>query len=92
MQQLIDPPVTSLSLKELAEILVRHHGYTEGIYETTIEFQIAVGAVGPNPQQTLPGAIVGISKIGLSKISEMNHHSVDASLINAPKKPRAKKA
>lgn len=91
MPQPTEKNTTSFSLRELAELLVRHHGYTEGIYETTLEFQVAIGSVGPNPQEVLPGAIVGISRIGLTKIPEMSPHSVDASLLAKPKKPRAKK-
>lgn len=92
MQPTIEPLNGSLSLKELAEILVKNSGYTEGFYEAAFEFQIGVGGIGPDKSQTVPGVAVGIHRIGLHKIAEMNHNSVDASTINKPQKVRSKKS
>jgi hypothetical protein len=55
-------------MKELAAVLVKHYGITEGRYDILVEFQIGVGGVGPTPDSRLPGAMVGISKIGLSPV------------------------
>ena len=54
------------SLTELAEILSKHHGLHEGLYEVAFELQVGIGAIGPAPGSTLPGAMVGI-KVGLRK-------------------------
>lgn len=65
-------------MRELAEVLIRHHGLHEGIYDTAIEFQFALGQVGPDPQKPMPGAMLGVSRIGLVKVNNAGPQSVDA--------------
>jgi len=83
-------------LREIAELLVRHQGLHEGLYDLAIEFQIAVGGVGPSPESILPGAMVGVKRIGLKQAALLGPTTVDASIINPPpaavKKVAAKKA
>jgi hypothetical protein len=82
-QQLTDPaarttvgsaigesPAEPLSLRELGELLVRHYGINEGIYELTVEFQLGVGALGPSPTELLPSAIASLNRIGLRRVAE----------------------
>lgn len=83
--------IALLSLKELAAILVRHKELHEGLYDVSMEFQIAVGAIGPSPDAVLPGAMVGISRIGLSKVEQMGPQTVDAAMLNPAKKPHPRK-
>ena len=47
---------STLSLKELATILIKHHGYPEGFYEIGLQFNIPLGAVGPGHSKVFPGA------------------------------------
>ena len=56
------PPLT---VKELAALLVKHYGLTEGKFDLLVEYQVAIGAVGPNPVDILPGVVVGLAKMGL---------------------------
>lgn len=83
---------TPLTLKELATLLVSHYGYHDGLYEVSVEISIGIGPVGPSPEETLPGAIVGVSRIGLVKAARASKHTVDAAEVN-PKssKPKGKK-
>jgi hypothetical protein len=87
-----------IPLKELAAILIRHYDHHEGFYEVGVQFNIAVGSVGPGPDPTLaaPGAVVAVAGIGLAKCSESSPLGVDASLVNPAvvkvKKPARKKA
>lgn len=83
-------PTEPLSMRELAEVLIRHHGLHEGIYDTAIEFQFALGQVGPDPQKPMPGAMLGVSRIGLVKVNNAGPQSVDAAKVNPLKKSRAK--
>ena len=91
MQEYSESKQPALSLKDLAEVLVKHYGYKEGFYEVSFEFQIAVGAVGPSQDQTVPGAIIGLHHVGLSKTEVLNHNSVDAALIHKATKRKSNK-
>ena len=73
-----------LPLKDICEILVRHFGYTEGLWDMSIEMSFALGAVGPSPDKVLPGAMLGISRIGISRAKMAGPHTVDASKIPVP--------
>ena len=70
------------TVHELATLLVKDQGLHEGHYEFSVEIQIAVGAVGPNPQESLPGVAVGFKSATLRKVDEPNPLSVDASIVN----------
>lgn len=69
-------------LREIAELLVKHQGMHEGLYDLAIEFQIGVGGVGPSPELVLPGAMVGVKRIGLKQAVVLGPATVDASVIN----------
>lgn len=86
--------IADFSLIELTEILVKHQKLHEGLYNLSLEFQLAVGAVGPTPELICPGAMIGVSRIGLSKTEteKANIHTVDAAKINPAPKKRARKS
>ena len=85
--------IADFSLVELTEILVKNQGLHEGLYNLSLEFQLAVGAIGPAPELICPGAMIGVSRIGLSKTEKekTNIHTVDAAEVNPAPKIRAKK-
>lgn len=89
MQQPIDStpqkPI-SFSLREMTELLIKQQKLYEGLYELAFEFQIAIGEVGTSPENVLPGAMFGISSIGLSKSDNENINTVDAAKVNPLKK------
>lgn len=69
-------------------MLVKHFGLHEGIYDLAVELRLAVGQVGTR-EDSLPGAIVGVSAIGLQKTEKAGPHTVDAAKVNPTiKKPR----
>jgi hypothetical protein len=70
---------------EVAEALVIKMGIHEGFYELGFEFQVTIGALGQEGASVLPGAMFGISKIGLTKTQVLTPLSVDAAIVN-PKK------
>ena len=86
--------IADFSLIELTEILIKHKDLHEGLYNLSLEFQIAVGAVGPSPELISPGAMIGVSRIGLSKTEEekANIHTVNAAKINPAPKKRPRKS
>lgn len=74
------------SLQELAALMLKEQKIHEGLYELSVEIQIAVGAVGPDADNVLPGAVLGVKSAGLRKVDKSNPLSVDASQVNpAPK-------
>jgi hypothetical protein len=87
--------IADFSLTELTEILIKNQGLHEGLYNLSVQLQIGVGAVGPSPELICPGAMFGVSRIGLSKIEEgkENIHTVNAAKVNpAPNKKTKKTA
>ncbi|MCX5870538.1 MAG: hypothetical protein NTY00_07870 [Deltaproteobacteria bacterium] len=85
--------VADFSLIELTEILIKNQNLHDGLYNLAVQFQLAVGAVGPSPDSICPGAMIGLSRIGLSQIEEgkENIHTVNAAIVNPEPKKRAKK-
>ena len=85
--------IADFSLIEMTEILIKNQGLHEGLYNLSVQFQIAVGAVGPSPESICPGAMMGISRIGLSrtKKEKANIHTVNAAEVNPAPKKRARK-
>jgi len=89
-------PFPAMTLKEIAEILIKEKNLHEGLFDLSIEFQIAVGGVGPAPDVAVPGAMIGVSKIGLMQTQLLGPHTVDAAQVNpiintAKKRPALKK-
>lgn len=74
-----------LSLKEVGVALIKHLDLHEGLYDVSIEFKLAVGQVGPTQDSVLPGAIVGISRIGLAETTSKGPNTVDAGEVNPAK-------
>lgn len=91
-------PQFLLSHKDLAALLVRENEIHEGLWEVAFEFQIAIGTMGPSPEQVCPGAMFNVHRVGLNKVSQQTALSIDAAVVNpAPDitrstKPITKKA
>lgn len=71
-------PQSLLELRELTEVLVRHFRRTEGLWDVSIEIKIAIGTVGPNIETVLPGAMMGVSRVGIVQVEKAGPHTVDA--------------
>ncbi len=80
------PVKLPLSLQELAAVLVKHYALTEGVFDLMVEYRIGVGAVGPDKQSLIPGAMIGVSKVGLLPSSKPGPNTVDAAMVNPAKK------
>ena len=85
--------IANFSLIEITEILIKNQELHEGLYNLSVQFQIAFGAVGPSTEKICPGAIMGVSRIGLSKTEEgkKNVNTVNAAEINPISKKKARK-
>lgn len=87
-----EPVEQPLSMRELATLLVKHYGLHDGFFDLMIEFHIGVGTVGPRPDALAPGAMVGISRVGLTKTEKLGPTTVDAAVVNPPKPSVRKKS
>ena len=83
--------VVQHDLKEIIEMLIKHHGLHEGLYDLALEFGIIIGQIGPNPSESFPGAAFGVRHIGLTKASKMGPITVNAADVN-PSSTAQKKA
>lgn len=84
------PVEAPLSMRDLAGVLIRHYGIHEGHFDLLVEFQIGMGAVGPDPTALSPGAMIGVSRIGLMPSKADGPTTVDAAIVNPAKKSRKK--
>lgn len=73
---------TMYALRELTELIIKHQGIHKGFYELSVEFQMAVGTVGPSQELALPGAMLGVSRIGITQVPIQTALSVDALKVN----------
>ena len=83
----LTPVGNPLALKDIIGLLIKHYDIHEGLYDLSIEFTIGIGAVGP-PDSIVPGAMIGVQRIGLVKTSAMGPTTIDAADVNPQKKPR----
>ncbi len=82
------PVGATLSLRELGVLLVKHYALTEGLYDLMLEYQIGLGAVGPDKDHLVPGAMIGVSGFGLVPSINPGVNTIDAAVVNPAKKPR----
>lgn len=95
MSENIKPPSPIIGLlrdEDLIGVLIKHNNLHEGLYVLSVEMRIAIGAVGPNAESLIPGAIVGVSGVGLTKVETptVGIKYIDAALFNPKAKPRKK--
>ena len=79
------PVVSPLSMRDLTAVLIRHYGIHEGCYDLLVEFRIGMGAVGPDQTSLTPGAMIGISRVGLVPSQSDGSTTVDAAIVNPEK-------
>jgi hypothetical protein len=76
----------SYDLKQIAEILVKERGITEGNWGVYVKFGLQAGNVGPSPTELYPAAIVPLMELGIQRFDVPNSLTVDAAKL-AEKKP-----
>lgn len=82
-----ESPVQSLPeplpLRDVAELLVRHYGLREGLWELALEMQVGVGQFGAGPDTALPGAAFGVTRVGLVRVADAGPRTVNAAEISS---------
>ena len=76
------PLANPLTMHQLTQVLVRHYGLKQGLFDLLVEFQIGTGAVGPDKDRLLPGAMIGLARVGLSPAKVRGPNTVDAAEIH----------
>jgi hypothetical protein len=71
--------------KELLEILIKQSGVHEGRWMLMAVFNFAAANVGPTPDQTTPGAVVGLAQMGIQRVGP--EISIEISIDAAAVKP-----
>jgi len=87
-----DQALSPVSLKELITLLIKDKNLHEGKFDLSVEFQIAVGGVGPAPELIVPGAMIGVSRVGLAIAPLDGPNTVDAAIVNPIKTSVKKRA
>jgi len=79
--------------QELAEILVKQQGLSEGLWGIYIEFGLGAANIKtvPGEQALAPAAINVVQGIGIQKFDEPNNLTVDAAKVNPPSKSASSK-
>lgn len=89
-----EPTQFSFSLKELASVLVREQGITEGRWSVGFEFSVTIGTIGPNPSEARPGGLMQILSVNLEKADDAPEDA--STVVNAAEvrrlSPRTRKA
>ena len=83
----------AISLQELGGILIKHLKIKEGRFQIRMGFRIGVGAI-PGPDNiTLPGAMVGVESVLLTRVGDEfdGPNVVDAQEDKPIKTPRTSK-
>lgn len=79
----------SFDHKELLALLIQKAGLHEGLWMLSVSFNIGTGNFGVGPDEALPGTIVTVQSVGLSRADNIDamppNLILDASLVN-PKK------
>jgi hypothetical protein len=80
----------TLSLRELAKVLVKHYGHCGGQYDLLHEYQIRIGAVEPDMDNFVPSTMIGVTRVGLVPAVSLGPNTVDSAKISPTNKMRGK--
>jgi hypothetical protein len=79
-----EPKLIKFSYKELAELMVKQQGITEGHWGVYMRFGIGAVNAGETPETAVPTAFVPVLEIGLQRFDGPGPLAIDASKL-APK-------
>jgi hypothetical protein len=89
-----EPKTIVFQYEEIIEALLKHQGIHEGIWGLHLEFglnvaNINVGSPGDKKERLVPGLVIPLLKIGITKTEKAGGISVDASKVNPSSKPQS---
>ena len=77
-----EPDLFKFTYQELAELMIRQLGISEGLWMIYMRFGIAAANAGAGPEDLRPTAIVPVLEIGLQRADEPSNLTVDASTVS----------
>ncbi len=77
--------------QELAEMMVRKLGISEGLWGIYVKFGIAAANAGPSSEELKPTAIVPVLEIGIQRMEEPSNLTVDAAEMTKPSATKSKR-
>lgn len=86
--------VVTFTYQELAEMMVRKLGLSEGLWGVYVRFGLQATNVGPGPEDLRPAAILPVLEIGLQRFDEPSSLAVDAGQLakSSPTQARGARA
>jgi hypothetical protein len=72
--------------EEVVQALLKQQGIHEGIWSLGVEFSFTAMTAGPTKEDLFPTAMVGVTKIGLSKANQESSIAFDAAKLNPTEK------
>lgn len=85
------PAGEPLDIKQLTAALIKHYNIHEGLYDLFLEYRMGFGVFGPSPTDILPSAILGLSKLSITRVAQLGPLTVDASEVNPVKRRPAQR-
>ena len=76
----------NFDLAEVAELLIRKAGLTDGLWAIGVNFNIGIAMAGPDKEHVRPSALVGVDQLILTRATEPGPLVCDAALITAKAK------
>jgi hypothetical protein len=70
------------SFKDLAALMVKDQGISEGFWGLFVRFGIGATNAGQSDSDLKPTALVPVVELGLQRFEELNNLSVDAAQVN----------
>lgn len=87
-----EPTQYSFNYKEMAEILIKHQGIHEGLWQVYFKFGIQAANMAFNDASNyLPTAMIPILEVGIQKSEKEAPLTVDAAKINPKKSKKSTK-
>lgn len=69
-------------IKELVAMFLKDAEIHEGLWMIQAQFVMAGGNFGPSENEILPGALVGVQKVGVKRVQEKGPMVFDAAELN----------
>jgi hypothetical protein len=86
------PKQFTMSLKEVAEVLIRHVGATTGNWGVYVKFGLGATNLANQTGELHPAALVPVLELGVQEFPEPNSLTVDAAEVKRRRQPKRSKS
>ena len=71
----------NFQLGEVAELLIRKAGLSEGLWTIGVNFNIGAAIAGPDLEHARPSALIGVDQLVLTRATEQGPLTYDAASV-----------